>query len=134
MLEYLGEISGRTDERHRITGGFQKYLEALGDSRLILDGNNVFGHGSYSLLCIGSANENVDPLPFSLSTQMRPPWRSTMSREIASPSPSPDTSAVRRSSRLRTKGLKMPSCSSGVMPMPKSCISIFTSCGVPFAR
>src|SRR5215468_2186338 len=36
---------------------------------------------------IGSVNVNVDPLPTSLSTQIRPPWSSMNFRESASPSP-----------------------------------------------
>ena len=37
----------------------------------------------------GRLNENVLPWPGVLSTQMRPPWCSTISRQMGSPSPVP---------------------------------------------
>ena len=37
----------------------------------------------------GSENENVLPRPISLSTQMRPPWCSTISRQMGRPRPVP---------------------------------------------
>src|SRR5512134_2213801 len=37
----------------------------------------------------GRVNEKVLPLPISLSTQMRPPWCSTISLQIGRPSPVP---------------------------------------------
>ena len=38
---------------------------------------------------MGSVNENVLPWPGSLSTQMRPPWYSTISLQIGRPRPVP---------------------------------------------
>ena len=37
----------------------------------------------------GSVKENVLPLPGSLSTQMRPPWYSTISLQMGRPRPVP---------------------------------------------
>jgi hypothetical protein len=38
---------------------------------------------------IGNVKKNVDPRPGSDSTQMRPPWRSMIRLQIASPIPVP---------------------------------------------
>ena len=73
-------------------------------------------HSAVSSLT-GTVKKNVDPLPGSDSTQMRPPWRSTIFLHTARPMPVPSYS-----SRLcrRLKIIKMRSKCSGAMPMPLS--------------
>ena len=68
---------------------------------------------------IGSENEKVLPLPSVLSTQTRPPWCSTISRQIGRPSPVPLGLSVRVSptclKRSNTLGW-----SSSAIPSPVS--------------
>jgi hypothetical protein len=59
----------------------------------------------------------VAPPPGAGSTQMRPPWRSTMVAQSASPRPVPGMSVP----CSRFKGLKIVSLYSGGMPCPLSC-------------
>ena len=67
----------------------------------------------------GSENENVLPLPSSLSTQTRPPWCSTISRQIGRPSPVPFGLSVSVSPTC-LKRSKTLGWSAGAMPMPVS--------------
>ena len=73
----------------------------------------------------GSENENVLPVPSSLSTQMRPPWCSTISLQIGRPRPVPFGLSVSVSptclKRSNTLGW-----SAAAMPMPVS-VTLTTS-------
>ena len=76
------------------------------------------GFMAASLSRSGMVKEKVEPLPGSDSTQMRPPWRSTIFLQMARPMPVPGYS-FRVCSRW--KMTKMRSKYSGSMPMPLSC-------------
>ena len=89
----------------------------LADQRRQL--HRAAGAGRHVGRCSGSENENVLPCPSSLSTQIRPPWCSTISRQIGRPRPVPFGLSVSVSptclKRSNTFGW-----SAGAMPMPVS--------------
>jgi eukaryotic-like serine/threonine-protein kinase len=75
------------------------------------------------LLLVGSETKKVVPRPGVLSTQMRPPWSSTICRQMNSPRPEPRPPCQYRS--------KMRSRSSGAMPGP---VSVTEKVTVPSTR
>jgi hypothetical protein len=52
----------------------------------------VFDGSAFALLSstFGIVNQKVLPVPTSLMMPILPPWRSTMSLQIANPKPNPD--------------------------------------------
>src|SRR5262249_50660119 len=72
---------------------------------------------------LGIVKENVVPFPGVLSTQIRPPWASTMPLVMGSPSPAPSRRGlVACQNRSKTRGT-----SSGAMPEPVSATQKTTS-------
>ena len=67
----------------------------------------------------GISTENRDPLSFVLSTVMDPPWRSTIQRAIANPSPAPPP-ARPRAITTRKKRSNYLACSAAEIPIPVS--------------
>src|SRR5262245_37186394 len=63
---------------------------------VILDDQHALAHALPACRSIrsGTVKENVDPWPSTDSTQRRPPWSSTMRREMDSPSPLPPFARV----------------------------------------
>src|SRR5438034_1247696 len=75
--------------------------------------------------CRGTVKKKVDPLPSSLSTQMRPPCSSTSRFVILSPSPVPPYSRVIAASTWRNSAKTFSTSSLG-MPIPVS-VTRYTS-------
>src|SRR5438034_4990760 len=69
--------------------------------------------------CRGTVKKKVDPLPSSLSTQMRPPCSSTRRFVMLSPSPVPPSSRVIAASTWRNSAKTFSTSSLG-MPIPVS--------------
>ncbi len=74
----------------------------------------------------GRLKKNIEPTPGVDSTQMRPPWRSTIFWHVARPIPDP---GYRSWPWMRWKIWKILACSSWLMPMPLSLMAKTTSCG-----
>ena len=75
--------------------------------------------GSSDTTFCGIDTVKIEPLPYSLSTSIVPPMRSTRLLVIASPKPVPSTVLLRSISR-RSNLLKRTSLSSGLIPIPVS--------------
>ena len=74
------------------------------------------------LLMVGNANEKVLPLPTSLSSQILPPWCSTISLQIGRPRPVPFGLSVSVSPPTCLNCSNTAPKSSDAMPMPVSII------------
>src|SRR6202163_35543 len=81
--------------------------------------NRLFAHAPSPFVRSGTAKKNVQPLPISLSIQMRPPCISTNFLVMLRPRPVPPNSRVTVASTWRNSANTFSSSSFG-MPMPVS--------------
>src|SRR5690554_2698669 len=80
----------------------QKFAQCLSEARIVVhDEHNMFvRRHAAAVASTGSAKTNVAPCGVLFSAQSRPPWDSTIERQMASPMPIPRSFVVKKGSNI----------------------------------